>query len=100
MFTDITVSIDLNNKFNNYLRESNDEIGINLSIKVLQAGAWPLGPTQAVIPFAVPQEFEKSIRLVFILFCQIIIYHLFIVLIFNLFFSLRNSITLTLVDVS
>lgn len=38
--------------------------GINLSIKVLQAGAWPLGPTQVVIPFAVPQEFEKAIRMV------------------------------------
>lgn len=39
-------------------------LGINLSIKVLQAGAWPLGPTQVVIPFAVPQEFEKAIRMV------------------------------------
>jgi len=37
--------------------------GINLAIKVLQAGAWPLGSTQ-VIPFAVPQEFEKSIKMV------------------------------------
>lgn len=64
MFTDISVSIDLNNKFNNYLKEKSDEIGINLSIKVLQAGAWPLGPIQSVIPFNVPQEFEKSIRMV------------------------------------
>lgn len=64
MFTDISVSADLNNKFNNHLKETNQELGINLSIKVLQAGAWPLGPTQTVIPFAVPQEFEKSIRLV------------------------------------
>lgn len=62
MFTDISVSTDLNNKFNAYLKDSDIEIGINLSIKVLQAGAWPLGPTQ-VIPFAVPQEFEKSIRM-------------------------------------
>lgn len=37
--------------------------GINLSIKVLQAGAWPLGPTQVTIPFAIPQEFEKAIRM-------------------------------------
>lgn len=64
MFTDISVSIDLNNKFNNHLKENDIEIGINLSIKILQAGAWPLGPTQAVIPFAVPQEFEKSIGMV------------------------------------
>lgn len=37
--------------------------GINLSIKILQAGAWPLGPTQVTSGFAVPQEFEKPIRL-------------------------------------
>lgn len=38
--------------------------GINLSIKVLQAGAWPLGPNNAntTIPFAIPHEFEKAIR--------------------------------------
>lgn len=89
MFTDISLSVDLNNKFNNHLKQENIDLGktrilipfyfvinaieipvcdfvtgINLSIKVLQAGAWPLGPTQVVIPFAVPQEFEKSIRMV------------------------------------
>lgn len=64
MFTDISVSADLNNKFNAYLKDRDIEIGINLSIKILQAGAWPLGPTQVVIPFAVPQEFEKSINMV------------------------------------
>jgi cullin 2 len=64
MFTDISVSADLNNKFNTYLKERDIEIGINLSIKILQAGAWPLGPTQVSIPFAVPQEFEKSINMV------------------------------------
>lgn len=30
---------------------------------MLQAGAWPLGPTQVTIPFAIPQEFEKAIRM-------------------------------------
>uniref|UniRef100_A0A1A9ZVV0 Cullin-2 n=1 Tax=Glossina pallidipes TaxID=7398 RepID=A0A1A9ZVV0_GLOPL len=63
MFTDISLSADLNNKFNNYLKQENIDLGINLSIKVLQAGAWPLGPTQTVITFAVPQEFEKAIRM-------------------------------------
>ncbi|XP_037031220.1 cullin-2 [Bradysia coprophila] len=63
MFTDISVSTDLNNKFNSYLKETCGEIGVNLSIKVLQAGAWPLGPTQVVIPFSIPQEFERSIRM-------------------------------------
>lgn len=63
MFTDISVSADLNNKFNIYLKDNKVEIGISCQIKILQAGAWPLGPTQVVIPFAVPQEFEKSIRM-------------------------------------
>jgi cullin 2 len=53
--------LDLNNKFNQYLKNHNNELNINLSIKILQAGAWPLGP-QTAIPFAVPQEFEKPIR--------------------------------------
>jgi cullin 2 len=61
MYTDIGISIDLNNKFNQYLKNINDELSINLSIKILQAGAWPLGP-QMNIMFAVPQEFEKPIR--------------------------------------
>lgn len=30
---------------------------------MLQAGAWPLGPTQVTIPFAIPHEFEKAIRM-------------------------------------
>lgn len=61
MYTDVGISMDLNNKFNQYLKDQNDELSINLSIKILQAGAWPLGP-QTTIPFAVPQEFEKPIR--------------------------------------
>ncbi|CAO1413455.1 unnamed protein product [Diamesa serratosioi] len=61
MYTDISLSADLNNKFNQHLKDQNDELAINLSIKILQAGAWPLGP-QMAIPFAVPQEFEQPIR--------------------------------------
>uniref|UniRef100_A0A182MMV6 Cullin-2 n=1 Tax=Anopheles culicifacies TaxID=139723 RepID=A0A182MMV6_9DIPT len=63
MFTDISVSNDLNAKFSKYLNDNKHETGINFSVKVLQAGAWPLGPTQVVASFAIPQEFEKSIRL-------------------------------------
>ncbi|XP_052902134.1 cullin-2 [Anopheles moucheti] len=63
MFTDISVSNDLNTKFSKYLNDNKHETGINFSVKVLQAGAWPLGPTQVVASFAIPQEFEKSIRL-------------------------------------
>jgi cullin 2 len=61
MYTDVGISLDLNNKFNQHLKNQNNELHINLSIKILQAGAWPLGP-QTAIPFAVPQEFEKPIR--------------------------------------
>lgn len=65
-------------------------IGINLSIKVLQAGAWPLGPTQVVIPFNVPQEFEKSIRMV-----SFRTFNSKTNFIHSIFFSLRVSITQT-----
>ncbi|XP_045466158.1 cullin-2 [Harmonia axyridis] len=62
MFTDMSVSADLNNKFQVYLKEDNIDLGINFSIYVLQAGAWPLG--QAVVtPFAVPQQLEKSVQM-------------------------------------
>lgn len=43
MFTDISVSSDLNTKFCDYLKRNDTQLGINLSIKVLQQGAWPLG---------------------------------------------------------
>nr|CAH7735008.1 unnamed protein product [Callosobruchus chinensis] len=62
MFTDMTVSTDLNIKFNAWLKEDNVDLGINFSIYVLQAGAWPLG--QAVVtPFALPQQLEKSVQM-------------------------------------
>lgn len=62
MFTDISLSADLNNKFNHYLKQKNLELGINLTIKILQHCAWPLGKPCVAVPFAV-QEFEKSIQL-------------------------------------
>lgn len=64
MFTDISLSTDLNNKFSNYLKTQNIDLGINLSIKVLQAGAWPLGPSQTIQSLFIPPEFEKATRLV------------------------------------
>lgn len=36
MFTDVSVSVDLNGRFMEYLREQNTELGINFSISVLQ----------------------------------------------------------------
>ncbi|XP_054268118.1 cullin-2-like isoform X1 [Macrosteles quadrilineatus] len=62
MFTDISVSTDLNNKFSAFLKKDNIDLGINFSIYVLQAGAWPLGQT-TVTSFAVPQELEKSVQM-------------------------------------
>nr|CAD7444187.1 unnamed protein product [Timema bartmani] len=62
MFTDISLSSDLNNRFSSFLKTDNVDLGIHFSINVLQAGAWPLGPT-ALTTFAVPQELEKSVQM-------------------------------------
>ncbi|XP_044742186.1 cullin-2 [Chrysoperla carnea] len=61
MYTDIFLSTDLNNKFNNYLKEKNHSLNINFQIYVLQTGAWPLGQNLQN-NFAVPQELEKSVQ--------------------------------------
>ena len=36
MFTDMTISADLNAKFTNYLKSSNATLGINFSLLILQ----------------------------------------------------------------
>lgn len=62
MFTDMTVSAGLNENFNSFLRGQNFDLGLNFSILVLQAGAWPIG--QSNLPtFAIPQELEKSVSM-------------------------------------
>ena len=62
MFTDMSVSTDLNNKFSSHLQNKDRiELGLNFSIYVLQAGAWPLGQS-CPTDFAVPQELEKSVQ--------------------------------------
>ncbi|OXB61484.1 hypothetical protein ASZ78_000196 [Callipepla squamata] len=66
MYTDMSVSADLNNKFNNFIKNQDTiiDLGISFQIYVLQAGAWPL--TQAPSStFAIPQELEKSVQMVF-----------------------------------
>ncbi|KAG7455242.1 hypothetical protein MATL_G00254530 [Megalops atlanticus] len=64
MYTDMSVSADLNNKFNNFIKtqETAIDLGISFQIYVLQAGAWPLThvPTST---FAIPQELEKSVQM-------------------------------------
>ncbi|WAQ93638.1 CUL2-like protein [Mya arenaria] len=60
MFTDISVSSGLQDEFNTALKETTTDLGLNFSMLVLQAGAWPLG--QSNLPtFAIPQELEKSV---------------------------------------
>ncbi|XP_066597628.1 cullin-2 [Prorops nasuta] len=63
MFTDMSVSADLNAKFTASLREKDSEsqLGIGFVVYVLQAGAWPLGPHWPG-PFHVPQQLEKSVQ--------------------------------------
>ncbi|XP_054709882.1 cullin-2-like [Uloborus diversus] len=61
MFTDVSVSVDLNSNFSTYLRTNEIDLGVNFNISVLQAGAWPLAQT-SVSPFAIPQELEKSVQ--------------------------------------
>ncbi|ODM94965.1 Cullin-2 [Orchesella cincta] len=60
MFTDVSVSSDLNNKFNDYLTKEGIKLPISFSIMVLQAGAWPL--QQNPSPFAIPQILESSVQ--------------------------------------
>uniref|UniRef100_A0A8C7IU05 Cullin 2 n=3 Tax=Oncorhynchus TaxID=8016 RepID=A0A8C7IU05_ONCKI len=64
MYTDMSVSADLNNKFNNFIKtqESPVDLGISFQIYVLQAGAWPLTHISSST-FAIPQELEKSVQM-------------------------------------
>ncbi|XP_051172711.1 cullin-2 [Leptopilina boulardi] len=64
MFTDMSVSTDLNAKFAASLREREGEsqLGIGFVVYVLQAGAWPLGLSPSPGPFHVPQQLERSIQ--------------------------------------
>lgn len=64
MFTDMSVSMDLNAKFTSSLRDRNAEhqLGISFVVYVLQAGAWPLSLPPSPGPFHVPQQLEKSIQ--------------------------------------
>uniref|UniRef100_A0A8C2YNM0 Cullin 2 n=1 Tax=Chinchilla lanigera TaxID=34839 RepID=A0A8C2YNM0_CHILA len=71
MYTDMSVSADLNNKFNNFIRNQDTviDLGISFQIYVLQAGAWPL--TQAPSStFAIPQELEKSVQMFELFYSQ------------------------------
>uniref|UniRef100_A0A670ZD06 Cullin-2 n=2 Tax=Pseudonaja textilis TaxID=8673 RepID=A0A670ZD06_PSETE len=64
MYTDMSVSADLNNKFNSFIKNQDIivDLGISFQIYVLQAGAWPLTPAPSST-FAIPQELEKSVQM-------------------------------------
>lgn len=60
MFTDMTVSSGLQEDFHSTLKTSFVDLGLNFTVLVLQAGAWPLG--QSNLPtFSIPQELEKFV---------------------------------------
>ncbi|XP_053622001.1 cullin-2 [Plodia interpunctella] len=61
MFTDVTVSADLNAKFQQHLRDNKLTLSAGFFIQVLQAGAWPLGGAMA--PLAPPAQLERPARL-------------------------------------
>ncbi|CAG0891452.1 unnamed protein product [Cyprideis torosa] len=60
MFTDVSLSGDLNNKFAAYCKAEDTTLGVGFFIFVLQSGAWPLS-TQNLSGFVVPRELEKPV---------------------------------------
>ena len=53
---------DLNNEFVDFMNTTEMSMGINVSIYVLQAGAWPLGQTSTAGNFTMPEELAKSVQ--------------------------------------
>ncbi|CAG8456136.1 9200_t:CDS:10 [Ambispora leptoticha] len=60
MFTDITVSADINSSFSEYLKAKPLNLGVDFTILVLTAGAWPLTQVSTT-DFQLPLELEKSV---------------------------------------
>lgn len=61
MFTDIGVSNELRESFNQNLRQKSKQLGISFSIYVLQAGSWPLGQSP-VTSFVLPEILSNSVK--------------------------------------
>lgn len=93
MFTDMSLSGELNNRFSTFLKTENIDLGITFNIHVLQAGAWPLGQS-IVTSFALPQQLEKSVQMVTIKLLP------FVNLYISNVCSLNRSITKDLMDVN
>jgi len=60
MFTDISVSRDLNEQFAESLRNRNKALGVEFGVLILTAGAWPVAQGAATT-FNIPMELEKCI---------------------------------------
>lgn len=58
MFQDICLSKDLNEKFREYLINSDNSLGIDFNIQVLTSGSWPF---QNIVAFSFPTELERSV---------------------------------------
>ncbi|KAI9261530.1 Cullin [Phascolomyces articulosus] len=66
MFTDMSLSNDLNNSFRDYLRQNSSKLNVGFDIQVLTAGAWPLnqkddGKATEANKIHIPAELEKSV---------------------------------------
>lgn len=61
MYVDMSVSADLNNKFNEYLRNEKIELAVSFSSHILQQGAWPLSQS-AISTLGLPQHLEKAME--------------------------------------
>ncbi|KAG0230091.1 Cullin-2 [Mortierella sp. GBA43] len=60
MFTDMTISADLNTSFKDWLQDGDLSNGLDFGILVLTAGSWPVNSSQP-LEFQYPGELEKSI---------------------------------------
>ncbi|KAF9175577.1 Cullin-2 [Mortierella sp. AD011] len=60
MFTDMTISSDLNSGFKEWLQNNDLSNRVDFSILVLTAGSWPVNSTQP-LEFQYPDELGKSI---------------------------------------
>ncbi|KAI7848482.1 Cullin [Circinella umbellata] len=66
MFTDMSLSSDLNNSFRDYLKQNSYKLNVGFDIQVLTAGAWPLnqkddGKATEANKIHIPIELEKSV---------------------------------------
>eukprot|EP01103_Thecamoeba_quadrilineata_P016403 TRINITY_DN5475_c0_g1_i1.p1 TRINITY_DN5475_c0_g1~~TRINITY_DN5475_c0_g1_i1.p1 ORF type:complete len:777 (-),score=188.69 TRINITY_DN5475_c0_g1_i1:66-2258(-) len=56
MFTDMTLSKELNDQFRNFCENESVDIGLDLGVLVLATGAWPL--QAPLTPFSLPSELQ------------------------------------------